>query len=82
MGQTIQQGAGETFCAEGFRPFFEWQVTCDQGRAAFVALRDQLEEELSSSFAERYEAQLVDDQQLHLGQLPQPPPFRQQHADT
>ena len=30
MGQPVELCARETFGAEGFRPFFERQIACDQ----------------------------------------------------
>jgi hypothetical protein len=35
-----------------------------QGGAAFVALRDQLEEQFRAGFGEWHEAQLIDDEKL------------------
>ena len=64
VGQSIQQGTGEAFRPEGFSPFIEGQVAGDQRGAALIALRDQLKQQLSSGFAERHEAQFVDNQQL------------------
>ena len=34
MANAVQQGAGQALGSEGFGPFFEGQVACDQGRAA------------------------------------------------
>ena len=31
MGQSVQKRAGQAFGPEGFRPFFERQIACDQG---------------------------------------------------
>lgn len=64
VGQAVQQRTGQSLRTEGFGPFIESQAADDQRRAAFIALRDQLEQQFGASFAEWYEAQLVNDQQL------------------
>ncbi len=64
MGQPVEQGAGETFGAEDLGPFVERQVAGDQRGAAFVALRDQLEQQLGAGLGEGDEAQLIDDEEL------------------
>jgi len=69
MGQLVQQRSCEAFCPECFSPFFERQIASDQGGNPLVALRDQLEEQFSSGFAQRHKPQLINDQQLDLGQL-------------
>ena len=67
--QPIEQRAGQALGTEGLGPFVEGQVAGDQCGAAFVALRDQLEQQPGAGFAERHEAQFVDDQQLVADQL-------------
>ena len=69
VGQPIEQCAGQAFGAEGFGPLVEWQVAGDHRGTALIALRDQLEQQFGAGFAERDEAQFVDDQQFDLGQL-------------
>jgi hypothetical protein len=64
VGQPVEQRAGQTLGAEDLGPFVEGQVAGDQGGAAFVALRDQLEQQLGAGLGEGHEAQLVDDQEL------------------
>ena len=44
VGQPVQQRACETLCAEGFCPIVEREIAGYQCRAAFVALRDELEQ--------------------------------------
>lgn len=48
----------------GERPFVKRQVAGDQRGTPFVALRDQLEQQLGAGLAQGHEAQLVDDQEL------------------
>ncbi len=36
VSEPVQQCASQAFRAEGFRPFFERQMACDERRAAFV----------------------------------------------
>ncbi len=48
MGQPVEERAGETLGPEGLGPFVEGQIAGDQGGAALVTLRDQLEQQLRS----------------------------------
>jgi hypothetical protein len=48
MRKAIEQSAGETLALENTRPFLEWQVRRDDGRAALMTLTEDLEEELSA----------------------------------
>ena len=68
MGEPVEQGAGEALAAEDVGPFVEGQVAGDQGGSAFVALREDLEEEFGAGLREWYEAKFVDDQELNLGE--------------
>tara|TARA_Y100000031_G_scaffold139412_1_gene166090 strand:- start:1129 stop:1401 length:273 start_codon:yes stop_codon:yes gene_type:complete len=69
MGEAIEQRPGEAFGTEHLGPLIERQIAGHQGGALFVALAEHLEQKLGSGFAERHEAQLVDDQQFVFGQL-------------
>ena len=51
-------------------PLIEGQVGGDQGGAPFVALAEDLEEQLHSGGGHGDEAQFIDDQQAEAGQLP------------
>jgi len=44
MGEPVEQSAGQALRAKDLCPFVKRQVAGDQSGAAFVALRDQLEE--------------------------------------
>ena len=69
MGKAIEQRAGQSLGAEHSGPLIEGQVAGDDDRAAFVALAEDLEQQLGASRRERHVAQLVDDQQLQAGEL-------------
>ena len=64
VGQAVEYCAGQALRAEDLGPLVEGQVRGNDDRAALVALGDDLEEQLCAGFAERNEAQLVDDQQI------------------
>jgi hypothetical protein len=51
VGEPVEQRPGEALGAEGLGPFVERQVAGDQGRAALVALGDQLEQQLGAGLA-------------------------------
>lgn len=67
--EAIEQRAGQTFLAERDVPLVERQVRGDDGGAAFIALADQLEQQLGAGPGERDKAQFVNDQQLVAGKL-------------
>ena len=56
VGQAVQKRTGQAFGAKGFGPLVEGQIAGDQCRAAFIALRDQFEQEFGACFAERHKA--------------------------
>ena len=69
VGQAIENGACEAFCAEDPGPFIERQVGCDDDGATFVALRDDLEEKLGPGLAQWHKTQFINDQQVLADQL-------------
>ena len=69
VGETIEQSPGQTFGTEHFGPFVEGKIAGQQGGAALITLAEHLEQKFSAGFAERYEAEFVDDQQLVFCQL-------------
>ena len=78
MGQSVEQRPGQALGTERLGPFVEGKIRGDQNRGALVALRDELEQQLRSGLRQRDEAQLVNDQQLVVGELllqPQQPSF-------
>lgn len=68
MGQAVEDGPGEALGAEDLGPLVEGQVRGDDDRTAFVALRDDLEEQLGPCLGEWHEAQLIDDEQILAGE--------------
>ena len=68
VSEAVQQGAGQPLRAEDLGPLVEGQIGGDQYRPSLVSLAEDLEEELSAGLGERYEAQLVDDEQFEPGQ--------------
>jgi hypothetical protein len=50
-------------------PLTEWQIAGDQRAASFVALAEDLEQQLCPSRRERHIAEFVHDQQLVAGEL-------------
>ena len=70
MGQPVQQGPGQLFTAEHLRPLGKVQIGGHDEGLPLIALGGHLEEELVTLFGKRYVADLVDDQQIHLGQAP------------
>ncbi len=45
VGEAVEEGSGETLRAEDLGPFVEGQVAGNDGRAALVALAQDLEEQ-------------------------------------
>ena len=78
MGQSVEQRPGQALGTERLGPLVEGKIRGDENRGALVALRDELEQQLRSGLRQRDEAQLVNDQQLVVGELflqPQQPSF-------
>jgi hypothetical protein len=63
MGQAIEQRRGQLLVAEDLDPFAKSQVSGDDSGPPFVALREQVEEQLAPGAFGWHEAQFVDDQQ-------------------
>jgi hypothetical protein len=72
MEQAIEDGAGDHGIAEDFSPGAETLVAGDDDRAALVAARDQLEEQVNALTVNRQIANLVDYQKLRLTEDLQP----------
>jgi hypothetical protein len=65
MRESIEQCNREFLVtAEHLRPLGERKVRCDEDAPAFVASRDQVEQELAARSIERDEANLVEDQKI------------------
>jgi hypothetical protein len=69
VGQPVEQRTGETFGAEHLGPVLERKVGHDDCRAAFISLRDDLEQQLRPCGGQRHLAEFVDDEQLHRGEV-------------
>jgi hypothetical protein len=72
MEEPVQDGGGQDLIAEDRAPLRHHLIGGDQQAAALVAPRDQLEEEMGAAPLEGQIAELVDDQQLRLGEKHQP----------
>ena len=70
VGEAVEESPGEPFRAKDLGPLVEGQVRGSQDRAAFIALAEDLEEQLGPGLGQGYEAQFVDDQELETRQLP------------
>ena len=64
VSEPIQTGRGQERIAEQVRPFLRGPVTGEQDTAAFVPLIDDVVEVLGSGRVERFEAEVVQDQQI------------------
>ena len=62
MAEAIEQRRSELFVAEHLDPLGERQIGGDDGRAPFITLGQQIEQQLAAGALERHEAQLIDDQ--------------------
>ena len=60
MGQSIQQGCRQSGVAEDLGPFGEGQVGCHQDRGPFVAIGEDLKQQLGSLLGERDVTELID----------------------
>jgi hypothetical protein len=61
MGEPIEQRGGELFISEDLNPLAEGQVGGHHGGAAFVAIGEQVEEQLATFSFEGNKPQLIDD---------------------
>ena len=62
--QAIEQSGGELLVAEDPDPFGEGEIGGDDGRAALVAVGEDVEEQLAAGAVEWHEAELVADQEV------------------
>ena len=69
MSEAIEQRAGQTLIAEDARPFLEWQIRRDDGRATFVTLAEYFKQKLRAGLRERHITEFVDDEQFDGGEL-------------
>jgi hypothetical protein len=69
VSEAIEQCAGQAFTGQHAGPFIEGQIAGDDDRTAFVALAEDLEQQLGAGRRERDVAQFIDDQKLVAGEL-------------
>jgi hypothetical protein len=69
VSEAIEQCAGQAFGGQHAGPFIEGQIAGDDDRTAFVALAEDLEQQLGAGRRERDVAQFIDDQKLVAGEL-------------
>ena len=65
VGQPVEERAGEPLGAHHGRPFVKGKIGGDDGRAAFMALAEHVEQQLGAGARKRDIARLVDDQELY-----------------
>ena len=79
MGQAIEQRGRHLGVAEHARPFAERKIGGDDDGGALVEPADEVEEELAAGLGERQLAELIEDSEVHAGEiigdtaLPPPP---------
>ena len=64
VAEAVEEGCGELLVAKDFDPLGEGEVRGDDGRAALVAIGEQVEEKLAALSIEGHEAELVADEQV------------------
>ena len=69
VSQSVEQRTGQPLRPEHAGPLVEWQIAGDEGRAALIALAEDLEQELRAGRRKGYIAEFIDDQQFVTGQL-------------
>ncbi|MBA7553366.1 hypothetical protein ES705_45957 [subsurface metagenome] len=63
MAQTIQKGCCQFLVPKDLNPLRKGEVGSDDGGASFIALRQQIEQQLPSGPVEGHKAQLIYDEQ-------------------
>jgi len=71
MQQPVEDRGGDDGVSEHAAPLADRAIAGDQHAAALVAARHQLEEQMRRIGLERQVAELIHDQQLGLGEMPQ-----------
>ena len=64
MAEPVEQRGGEFFGAKDLDPLAESEIGGDDGRASFVAVSQQVKEQLAAGFVERHKAELIADEQI------------------
>lgn len=68
MGEAVEQRAGQALGAEDAGPLVEGQIAGDDGRAALVALAEDLEPQLTAGHRGRDVIRLIDERRLVAGE--------------
>ena len=69
MGEAVQERGRHLGVAEDARPFTEGQVRGDDDRGTLVEPADEVEQELAAGLSKRQVAELVEDDEVHSGQM-------------
>ena len=69
VGQSIEQRGGHLGVAEDARPFAEGEIRGDNDRGALVEPADEVEQELTAGLGEGQIAELIEDDEVHAGQM-------------
>src|ERR1700677_888141 len=69
VGQAIEQRGGHLGVGEDARPFAEGEIGGDDDRGALVEPADEVEQELATGLGERQIAELVENDEVHAGQV-------------
>ena len=69
VGQAVEQRGGHLGVAEHAGPFSEGEVGGDDDGGALVEPADEMEQKLAAGLSERQVAELVEDDEVHPGQM-------------
>src|SRR5207344_1633621 len=69
VSQAVEQRGGHLGVAEHARPFAECQIGGDDDGGSLVKPADEVEQELTAGLCERQIAQLVENDEVHAGQM-------------
>ena len=69
VSEAIEQCGGHLGVAEDARPFAEGEIGGDDYRGAFVEPADEMEQELAAGLGEGQVAELVEDDEVHAGEV-------------
>jgi hypothetical protein len=67
MNETVEDGVGEGWVADGLVPVFDRQLACDDGRGAAMAIFEDFQKVTPLWRGEDCKAPIVNDQDLHAG---------------
>ena len=67
MNETIEDGIGQGWVADGLVPVLDWQLACDDRGGAAMAVFEDFQQVTTFRGCEDGEAPIVDDQHIHAG---------------